>query len=231
MKILAFVIAGLMMTIAGLAQAEEGRISVTGQGSSVAVPDMARVSIGVRHTAQAAQDAMDQTSAAMQQVTERLLAMNIEARDIQTQNVSVSPVWDRVVDQQSGQNRREMVGFAASNTVSIRVRDLDGLGAVLGAVLEEGGNEMNGLSFSASEPKPLLAQARSEAVRDAREKAEQLAAAAGVSLGRVISIDEHGGVQPVMARAAFAAEARDVPVQAGEVGYDVSVSMVFAIAE
>lgn len=221
----------LSVVMAGHAFAEERIISVTGSGHVAAVPDMAALTLGVSHQAETAQDAMDMTSQAMAKVNERLSALGIEPRDIQTNNLSLHPVWNHVTDRETQQQRREVIGFSASNTVLVRVRDLDRLGEILGAAIGDGGNEMHGLSFSVSDPEPLLAEARAKAVKDAMEKAGQLAEAADVELGQVISITEHGGGgRPMAARADFAKEA-SVPIEAGEVSYGNSVSMVIAIAD
>ncbi|MCL6282218.1 SIMPL domain-containing protein [Ruegeria sp. 2012CJ41-6] len=232
MRTLVFLIAVLMAATVGMAQADERRISVTGTGTVAAAPDMATVTLGVSHQADTAQEAMDQTSQAMAAVLDRLTGLGIDKSDIQTQNLSLYPVWNTIVNRETQQQERELTGFAASNLVQVRVRDLDSLGQTLSAVVADGGNEMRGLNFSVSDPEPLLAQARAEAVKDAMDKARQLAEAAGVTLGEVVSINEHGGNgRPMMARAEFAADAGSVPVAAGEVSYNNSVAMVFAIGE
>ena len=100
-------------------------------------------------------------------------------------------------------------------------------------MIRDGANDFGGLSFGVQDPKPLSAQARAEAVADAMEKAGQLAEAAGVPLGQVISISDHGGGgRPMMRMAEMSmADAGGVPVAAGEVTVEASVSMVFEIAE
>ncbi|WP_372573055.1 SIMPL domain-containing protein [Ruegeria jejuensis] len=232
MRILVFLIAAMMAVTAGMAQAEERRISVTGTGTIAAAPDMATVTLGVSHQADTAQEAMDQTSQAMAAVLERLSGLGIDKSDIQTQNLSLHPIWNTIINRETQQQERELTGFAASNLVLVRVRDLDSLGQTLSAVVADGSNEMRGLSFSVSDPKPLLERARTAAVADAMDKAGQLAEAAGVTLGEVVSINEHGGNgRPMMARAEFAADAGSVPIEAGEVSFNNSVSMVFAIGE
>jgi uncharacterized protein len=119
----------------------------------------------------------------------------------------------------------------ASNILTIRLRQLDGLGAVLDAAVADGANTLNGLTFGLADPKPALDEARKEAVADARARAELLAAAAGVKLGRVISISE--GVVPTDPAPMFRAEASaaPVPVAGGEVGLSASVTIFYQIVE
>ena len=117
--------------------------------------------------------------------------------------------------------------------VTIRVRRLDELGAILDQVARDGANSFNGLQFGIAEPGPLRDAARRKAVEDAMARAALLAAAAGVSLGPVLSITDApaGGPRPVMADMAFARSAEALPVAAGELSLGASVSMVFAIGD
>ena len=101
------------------------------------------------------------------------------------------------------------------------------------AVIRDGANDFGGLNFGVQEPKPLEAKARSEAVADAITKAEQLAQASKVTLGKIISIADHGGgPRPQMRMAEMSmADSGGMPVASGEISVEASVSMVFEIAE
>lgn len=218
--------------LSGTAWAEppERRITVAGEGRVEAAPDMATITLGVTHEAKEARAAMRATSEAVARVLERLAAMGIAPRDLQTRQLSLNPVWsDSSV---SGNNRRRITGFVASNMVMVRVRDLAALGGILDTVIEDGANDFNGLRFGLQDPAPLMDEARRRAVADAMDRAKLLAGAAGVALGPVLSIDEHGGgtVAP-MAEMAMRMSAGAAPVAAGELTLTATVSMVFAIAE
>ncbi|WP_353344266.1 SIMPL domain-containing protein [Aquicoccus sp. SU-CL01552] len=218
--------------LSGTAWAEpvERRITVAGEGRIEAAPDMATITLGVTHEAKEARDAMQATSEAVAKVLERLAAMGIAPRDLQTRQLSLNPLWsDSSV---SDRDRRRITGFVASNTVIVRVRDLAALGGVLDAVIEDGANDFNGLRFGLQDPAPLMDEARQRAVSDAMDRAKLLAGAAGVTLGPVLSIDEHGGgsVAP-MAEMAMRMSAAGAPVAAGELTITANVAMVFAIAE
>ncbi|WP_282059464.1 SIMPL domain-containing protein [Roseobacter litoralis] len=204
-------------------------ITTMGQGVVEAVPDMATINLGVTNEARLAGDALRLTSDAVAAVLAQLNEAGIAPRDMQTQGVSLQPVWNR----RNPENETPRItGFVARNTLTIRVRDLDTLGGILDRVVQDGANTFNGLQFSIQDPEPAIAAARQDAVKDAIAKAEQLAEAAGVALGPVQSISESGGGgRPVVMEMASARMASDVPVAAGEVSLTARVSMVFEILD
>lgn len=206
------------------------QLSVSGRGEAVAVPDMATINLGVTAQEATAAEALDATSKVAARIIARLEAFEIAARDVQTSGLSLQPVYTRY-DRDNGRPP-EITGFRASNQVTVRVRDLDILGDVLGAVTGDGANSLDGLSFGVTEEEPLLDEARRDAVADARRKAELYAEAAGVSLGRVLSISEQGGGRPVpMPMAEMRMAADSVPIAQGETGFSAQVSLVFEIIQ
>ncbi len=222
------VLISMTAALPALAEMPSRQITVTGEGRVDAVPDMATITLGVTNEAREAKAAMAATSAAVGNVLDRLTAMGIQARDIQTQQFSLNPVWSGRGASYS--EPAKITGFVASNMVMVRVRKLDDLGQVLDAVISDGANDFNGLQFGVQEPRPLQDKARAAAVKDAMARAALLADAAGVTLGPIMSINENGGggPRPMMMEMAAAREA-SVPVAAGEVSLTASVSVVFAI--
>lgn len=215
---------------AGLAQSAqpESQITVSGEGSVFAVPDMALITMGATAEAETAKAAMDQTSDITAAILEQLAGFDIAPRDMQTSDLSLQPVWS---NRSESNGRPRIDGYQASNRVTVRIRNLANLGPVLDAVLTDGANRLNGLQFTVSDPDPLMNEARRKAVADARAKAELLAEAAGVELGRLISLGEQGNYAPrpemmSMARASDGG----VPVAEGETEIRAGVSMVYAIA-
>ena len=202
------------------------RITVTGEATVSAAPDMATVSLGVTTQDSSATGAMKSNAAALTAVLARLEAAGIATRDLQTSNLQLGPNWT----QTDGSTAPQIAGYTASNMLSVRVRDLTILGAVLDAVITDGANTLNGISFEQSDPKPLADSARAAAVADAMAKAQLLTKAAGMTLGQVIEMSEIGGYgvpMPMMKAVAMDSEA--MPVAAGEVGVTASVTMVFAV--
>lgn len=231
MLALRLVFVGLVALCPHLALAENGerRIVVSGEGVVSAEPDMATVFVGVSRQARLAEDALQSASEAAAMVLARLAAEGIEARDIQTRNIGLSPQYARNNDG----SRPRVTGYVASNDLTVRVRAFDRLGAVLDAIVVDGANSMNGLSFDVADRLDLEQTARAQAVGVAREKAEVLAEAAGVTLGPVLTISEGGaGPVPFAADRGMMMEARAaVPVAGGEIDVRASVTLVFEIAD
>ncbi len=222
----------LMMATPIYAEDVVRRITVVGQGAVETTPDMATVSMGVITEAKTGAEAMAQNSKALEGVLKQLSAAGIEAKDVQTSNLSLSPRWDNKLFSSSGQ--RKIAGFVASNTVTVRVRDLDRLGEVLDAVVQEGANTFHGLHFGLQEPQPAQDAARQDAVADARRKAQLYVTAAGVKLGDVLTISEAAsrGVSPVMmTMESDQMMSRAVPVAQGEVTVGATITIVYAIAD
>lgn len=221
----------VVLTIGSGAWASDTRVITTsGRGVVEAVPDMATINLGVTQQARQAGDALAATSDALRDVIERLQGAGIAARDMQTQGLSLQPVWSR--QNSNSDTPRQITGFVARNGLVVRVRNLEALGGILDMVVQDGANTFNGLQFSMQDPEPAIIAARADAVADAMDKARQLADAAGVTLGPVQSISESGGgARPVMMEMASARMAADVPIAAGEVSLSANVSMVFSILD
>ncbi len=211
------------LPLAAMAQ-DPALITVTGESTAQAAPDLATVDLGVTTEGPSAAEALSANSTAVKAIMDRLAAAGIEARDIQTSNLSLNPNWTSTPDGAGS----VISGYMAMNMLSVRVRDLTKLGTVLDAVVTDGANTLNGITFGLQDPKPVMTAARKDAVADARTRAEELAAAAGVSLGRLVSITEGSAYmapQP-MYRKEMVQDAA-VPVAGGEVGMTASVTLVF----
>ncbi|MGR3662410.1 MAG: SIMPL domain-containing protein [Paracoccaceae bacterium] len=224
--VLATIMSMWIMAIPAMA-GDGSKITVTGQGRVEVVPDMATISIGVTTDAKTSAEALSGNSAAVSQVLAQVKAAGIEPRDIQTSGLSLSPVWRK--SNASSEVSRKIVGFAVNNQITVRVRELSGLGDILDVVVQNGANRFHGLSFGVQTPRPLEDEARQLAVADALTKAKLYAGAAGVSLGDILEINENGvsGYRPVAARAVMMSE--PVPIAEGEISISASVTMVFEI--
>ena len=202
------------------------RLSVTGTGEARIAPDMAVVQLGVTTRADSASEAMRSNSTQQRAVIDALKAADIAEKDIQTSGLSLSPVMDYSQDRAPTVN-----GYEANNMVSVRVSDIARLGEVLDAIVDAGANQINGIAFTRNDGTDAEDDARREAVKDARHKAEILAEAAGMRLGPVLTLSDavtnEGPPRPMMRAAAAQAEA--MPVQAGEVSMSAEVQMVFAM--
>ena len=215
-------------------QTPQRTMSLTGEAEVKSAPDIAVISAGVVSEAGTAREALTLNNQSMATVLQTIEASGVAKKDIQTSNFSVQPKYKYAKRKSSGeQDPPRIVGYTVSNTVTVIVRKLADLGQVLDAVVSSGVNQMNGLNFSIAEPAPLRNQARKLAVAEARQRAELYAQATGVSLGRILSISEAGGVrppQPVARRAAFeSAAAAAVPIAQGQQSIQMQVNIVWEI--
>lgn len=207
---------------------QTGHIIVTGNGDVQAAPDTATVTLGVTHESRDAKEAMSLVNEDVRKLFERLAELGVQPRDVQTSSLRLDPLW-RDRSRSTPQEAPQIVGFVARNELSIRLRDMERLGEVLGILVEDGANQLSGISFSVRDPEPLLDSARRAAVSDAQRKAQLYAQAAGVGLGAILQISEPGaGPAP---GPVFTARAEAVPVAAGELNFSAQVNIVFAIAE
>lgn len=220
-------IAAFFLIPLALSVQAEGRIIVTGEASVETAPDMAMISLGVTTEAADAAAALAANTEATASVLDRLNAAGVEARDVQTSGLSLSPNWAN--NQSTGTN--SIVGFVASNQVTVRVRDLKALGGILDDVVRNGANTFNGLTFGLQDPDPVMDEARRAAVTEALRKARLYAEAAGVNLGPIAELSEQiGQIQPpIFARGTMMEAA--VPIAEGEVAIAAQVRVEFEIVE
>lgn len=223
-------LATAMALLAGPAAADDATnprlLTVSGSGEVSAAPDEAQLSAGVVTEAKTAAAALADNTRKMNAVFATLKRLGIPDKAIQTSGFSVSPQYPPY----NSNAPRVITGYQVSNTVTVKVDDLAKLGTSLDALVSSGANQMNGVSFSFRDPKPLLTQAREEAVKDAIAKAKAYAQAAGVTLGPIQAINESGAEPPRPFMKVMALEAAGpVPVAAGEQSVTASVTIAWEI--
>jgi uncharacterized protein len=202
-------------------------ISVNGEATISVAPDLAQIDGGVTSEARTAREASDANNAAMGKVLLALKGAGIAEKDIQTSRLSLQP--------QSAPNRVSgpavIVGYRASNRVTVRLRDVVKIAGVIDTMVGAGANDIGGINFMVSNASKLLDEAREQAVADARRKAEIYAKAAGVTLGTPLSISEEGNAAPVFRGKMAAPMAAAAPVAQGEETLQVTVSVTWAIKQ
>lgn len=206
-------------------------ITVTGQGKVSVKPDIALVNVGVEVTAPTVAEARDQAAQAMQALQDAVKGLGVSEADIRTQYFNIYPQY---VYRENEAPR--IVAFTVNNQVELKVRNIDSASQVLDAAIAAGGDavRVNGISFTVEDPEQHLADARKEAISNARERAEVLAQAAGVTLGKARSISESssgGGPEfyPTLRDAAMGGAPS--PVNAGEQQLTLTVYVVFDITQ
>ena len=209
-------------------------LTVTAEGKTARVPDLAVFNAGVTSQGRTAGEALSANSADMNRVIGALKRAGIADKDIQTSQISLNPIYGQPVTQPGGMVIQEprIVGYKATNTVSIRSRDIKNFGKVLDALVAAGANQVSGPSFQLADPSSANDEARVSAIKTARARADLYARAAGLRVVRIVSISESGGYappQPMYARA-MKADAESTPISAGEVEAAVSVVVQFELA-
>jgi uncharacterized protein YggE len=216
-----------LLTAPALAQViPPAAVSVTGEATVSAPPDLAQVDGGVSSDAKTAREAFEANNAAMGKVLLTLKGAGFEEKDIQTSRLSLQP---QSAPSRSG-GPSTIVGYRASNRVTVRVHDVAKLASVIDTLVGAGANDIGGIGFSVSNASKLLDEARERAIADARRKAEIYAKAAGVTLGAPVSISEESSPGPMpYRRMAVGMPVSAAPVAQGEETLQVTVSVSWAI--
>lgn len=203
-------------------------LTLSAQGSVKAQPDEATLSVGVRTDAPDAAAALADNARRMTEVFAALRRAGIADRNVQTSGVSLQPTYEYPAGQ-----AQKLVGYSATNTVSVEVLDLARLGDVIDSTVASGSNQIGGVAFGLRDPSAAEDAARTEAVRILAARADLYAKAAGLKVLRLRSLTESGAelqgpVRPMMLKAA--APMAQTPVSAGQVQFGVSVEAVYELA-
>jgi uncharacterized protein len=202
------------------ADASSAGLTVLGSGSATVVPDRAAFAFGTVSQARTASAALAASSQAVTRVVAALRESGVARADIQTSEVSVSP--------RSNESGDTIIGYTATNTVTATVRKLADSGEVIDAAVAAGANQVYGPNLLASDQDAAYRNALKAAVAQARAKAETLAGASGLTLGKITAIVEGGGAMPLPV--AGATKDSDVPIEPGTQKLEATVSVTFAIA-
>jgi uncharacterized protein len=197
-------------------------ITVTGQGTVRTVPDRAQLSLGVSTDARTAAGALRGNAGEIAKVIAAVKGQGIPAADIQTEQVSLSLRYS--------DNGQGIVGYTATNSVSVVVRTLAKVGAVIDAAVEAGANQVSGPNLVRSDQNALYAQAMRAAISNARAKARTIAKAAGLTLRRIIEVTESGGPTPLPVDAKTALPATGTPIEPGTQLVQATLTVTFAAA-
>lgn len=207
------------------------RISVIGEGEVGVAPDMAVVTLTVLRQSDTAQKALAANSEAMREVLGALKAAGIAERDLQTSRLNIMPLRSQALREKPQEPK--IVGYAVSNEVTVRIRKLDEAGGILDKVVGLGVNQGGDIVFVKDDLRETMTEARKRAVADAMDRAKTLADAAGVKLGRILSIEEASAQPrpvPFGGTMRMAAAEKAVTLASGENSYQAQVSVVFEIA-
>jgi uncharacterized protein YggE len=216
--------------LAGAANADNSprTITVTGHGEAAGTPDSAVVSAGVTSVAKTAAAALSANASAMQRVFSALKSLGVPDEHVQTTNFSVEPQYAPYNSNVPGDQR--ITGYQVNNQVTVTIDHVANVGPTIDALTGAGANQMNGISFTIHDPKPLLEHARADAVDDATARAKTLTGAAHVTLGPILSISENSNApRPVYAARLMKESDAATPIAAGTQTIDADVSITWEI--
>jgi len=200
-------------------------LEISAEGRTTKVPDLAIVQAGVTTQAATAGEAYTQANAKMAKVIAALRAAGVADRDIQTSSISLQPQY-RDRDNQAPL----IVAYQASNSVTVRFRDVSKAGAILDVLVREGANTISGPNLVLSRPDEAMDEARVDAVTKARARAELYAKAAGLHVDRILMItDSNAPIRPMAMRGFSAGLAQDTEMLAGESEVSVTVTVRFLL--
>ena len=208
-------------TAGGVADAAARTIVVSGEGEVTVQADLARVTVGVETSGADLTQAQAENAGRTQAVLDRLKALGIAERDLETVNYHIAPQYER--------DGNTVTGYQVTNLVRATVRDLGRLGEIIDAAVAAGANRVHGITFDVSDREDALRRAREAAVQDARTEAEQLAQAAGVQLGEVVTISESGDIVRLGIEARAAAAAPGTPIEPGQNTVRAVIQVRYAI--
>ncbi|EJN10655.1 hypothetical protein PMI42_06026 [Bradyrhizobium sp. YR681] len=222
---LAAVLAIASLTAPARADDFPSAISVSGEATVSVAPDLAQIDAGVANDAKTAKEASDANNAAMGKVLLALKGAGIAEKDYQTSRLSLQP--------QYGQNKSTgatpVVGFRASNRVTVKIRDVTKVAGIIDTLVGAGANDIGNISFEVTQASKLLDDAREQAVADARRKAEVYAKATGVTLGAPLSVSEGGAPVPLFKSRMATPQMAPAAVAPGEETLSVTVNVSWAI--
>jgi uncharacterized protein YggE len=212
------------------------RISVSATGTSSIAPDMAILNLSVLRRAETAREALNANSEAMAQVLAAMKEAGVEDRDLQTSNFNISPEYHYPKRASSGEQKPpKIVGYTVSNSLTVRIRNLEELGTILDRSVSLGVNNGGNVQFTNSNSDAPVEEARKNAMQRAIAKAKTLTSEAGVGLGKIVMISEQNRGRPrpkAFARTARLEAASDaVPIASGENSYSVTVNVTWELQQ
>lgn len=167
-------------------------ITISGDGKITSRPDIARVTLGVLSEGKDVPSTQRSNTDQVNAITKALEGLGVQDEDIQTSNYQIFPQYDYA------DGKQILRGYQVSQSLDVKIRDLNSIGAILAKAGELGSNQVYGVTFDLDDPTALQQQAREKAIEDANVKAKELADQLGVHLVRVVGFyEDAGGVPPM----------------------------------
>ncbi len=213
---------------AGQSLQYKNTILVSGEGKVFAKPDIGQVSLSVISDALTVASAQKDNTDKMNKITSAMKEAGIKEEDLKTANYNISPRY------QYSAGKSTIIGYEVTQTLEVKIRDLEKVGDILGKAAAAGANQVGSLTFTFDDPEKLNSEARQKAIDNAKTKARDLAKSLGVSLGKVVSFSEDTDGTPApmysSAKEALGMGGGAIPdIQTGQNEIDISVSISYEI--
>jgi uncharacterized protein YggE len=183
----------LRFSVSSVATTKDTLFTVTGEGKASAIPDQATIRMGMTSSKPTISDAQNEVNATVNNLLSRLGSLGVEKKDIKTENYSVYPQYSQT---------NKIQGYTVSSDLVVTIRNIDKINSIIDNATQSGLNMVGGIDFGLSDAKQkeVSQEARENAVKIAKEKAESLAKAGGLRLGRIINVEEssNDAIQPIM---------------------------------
>lgn len=171
---------------------KESLFTVEGTGETTVIPDTAMISFGVSKTSSTVEEAKNQVNTISNKITEDLKNLGIKVKDIKTTNYSVNPQYDYT------RGNQKITGYVVDTNMTVKLQPIDKANNAIDIATKDGANQVGGIQFVVDDAKQkeLMSEARKKAIKDAKEKAQSLADAAGIRLGRIVDVNENAQTPP-----------------------------------
>lgn len=198
--------------------------NVSGEGKATGIPDTAELSVGVTKTASTVASAKDQVNTAANKIIQDLKRLGVPEKNIKTTNYSINPNYDY---SRGGQN---ITGYTVTQTLAVDITPIDIANKAIDTATADGANLVGGINFTFNDKtkKDMEDKARTEAVKMAKEKADSLAKASGIRLGKIVDVQESNGFEPrpIMMQS-LEAKSADTQLQPGENSITINITLSY----
>jgi len=203
--------------------------TTTSEGKATAVPDIAIVNLGITVNHSSVKEAQNEANRIINKISEDIKKLGINEKDIKTTSYNLSPNYDWSLEKQ------RITGYQITINLEVKVRDFDKINQVIDSATSDGANLIGGLVFSVDESKlkELQAKAREEAIKEAKEKAQEIAKAGGMKLGKIVNIQESFASpwepRPLMFEKTAGGAGEPTQIEPGEQEIKISITLSYEI--
>jgi len=203
--------------------------TAVGEGKVTATPDIAKVNLGISVNRSTVKEAQNEANSTINKISDDIKKLGVGEKDIKTTIYNLSPSYDW------SSGKQKITGYQITINLEVKVRDFDKINSVIDTATADGANLVGGLQFTLEEEKlkELQGEAREEAVREAKEKAESLAGAAGIKLGRIVNVQENLATpweaRPLMALEKATGDEEPTAIEPGEQEIKVNITLSYEV--